>query len=108
MTQAFPVSAPRGRLKDENVRDLIDEFMLGDALLVAPILTENTFSREVYLPAGEWTNLLTGEVVSGGTRVNVQANLGQIPVFMDNGSPDAEELAPIFCGICWNEIKKFK
>ena len=108
MTQAFPVSAPRGRLKDENVRDLIDEFMLGDALLVAPILTENTFSREVYLPAGEWTNLLTGEVVSGGTRVNVQANLGQIPVYLNNDSKDVAELLPIFEGQNWNQIKNYK
>ena len=95
-------------LKDENVRDLIDEFMLGDALLVAPILAENTFERDVYLPAGEWTNMLTGEVVAGGQSVKVKANIGQIPVFLDNNSPDVPELMPVFQGIYWNQIKNFK
>ena len=95
-------------LKDENVRDLIDEFMLGDAILVAPIITENTFERDVYLPAGEWTNMLTGEVVAGGQSVSVKANLGQIPVFLDNNSPDVAELLPVFNGIYWNQIKNFK
>ncbi len=93
---------------DEKVYDLIDEFMLGDAILVAPILTENTFERDVYLPAGEWTNMLTGEVIAGGQTVKAQANIGQIPVFLDNHSPDAPELLPVFRGVWWSEIKNFK
>ena len=95
-------------LKDENVRDLIDEFMLGDAILVAPILAENTYQRDVYLPEGSWTNMLTGEIVEGGKTVHVAANLGQIPVFLDNNSPDVAELLPIFNGIYWKQIKNFK
>ncbi len=95
-------------LKDTKVYDIIDEFLLGDALLVAPILTENTFEREVYLPAGKWKNLLTDETVEGGRTVSVKANLGQIPVFLEIDSPDAKELLPIFEGIWWNEIKHWK
>jgi hypothetical protein len=93
---------------DRNVYDIIDEFMLGDAILVAPILTENTFERDVYLPAGSWTNLLTDEVIEGGKTVTVAASLGQIPVFLDNNSPDARELMPVFKGLWWNAIKNFK
>lgn len=93
--------------KDPNVFDLSDEFLLGDALLVAPILTENTTQREVYLPAGSWTDLLTGEAVTGGQTVRVHANLGQLPLFLDNGSPDASELMPIFAGLTWHRIKAF-
>ena len=37
-------------MNDVKVYDLIDEFLLGDGLLVAPILTKDTFEREVYLP----------------------------------------------------------
>jgi alpha-D-xyloside xylohydrolase len=41
------------------------QYMLGSALLVAPI-----FSRDgnvtYYLPQGEWRNLLTNELVQGG------------------------------------------
>ncbi len=90
---------------DKNVYSMTDEFFLGDAILVAPILTEQTFEREVYLPAGSWTNLLTDEVVEGGKTITVKASLGQIPVFLDNNSPDAAELAPIFAGKNWTAIK---
>ena len=101
-----PVRHPVLKFTDDvNVYDINDEFMLGDALLVAPILEEGKVERDVYLPAGEWTNLLTGEVVAGGQTVNVKANLGQIPVFLDNTSADAAELAPIFNGIYWYQIK---
>ena len=92
---------------DTAVYDMIDEFMLGEGLLVAPILAENTFERDVYLPAGSWTNLLTGECIEGGKTVRVAANLGQIPVFLNNCSRDAEELLPIFKGRNWEQIKEF-
>ena len=95
-------------VQDKNVYDLVDEFMLGDALLVAPILEENSFEREVYLPAGSWTNLLTDEVIEGGKTVKVAANLGQIPVFLDNNSSDVAELLPVFRGLYWNAIKNWR
>ena len=95
-------------LNDENVYNLNDEFMLGDALLVAPILEEGKVERDVYLPAGSWTNLLTGEVVDGGKTVTVAANIGQIPVFLDNTSADVAEVKPVFEGIFWKQIKNWK
>ena len=95
-------------MDDVKVHDLIDEFMLGDGILVAPILTGDTWEREVYLPAGSWTDLLTGEVIEGGQTVVAKANLGQIPVFMDNNSPDCKELLPIFDGQNWKQIKRWK
>ncbi|MBQ9796478.1 MAG: glycoside hydrolase family 31 protein [Clostridia bacterium] len=95
-------------MDDVNVQDLIDEFMLGEGLLVAPILTKDTFEREVYLPAGSWTDLLTGEVIEGGKTVVAKANLGQIPVYLNNDSKDVAELLPIFEGQNWNQIKNYK
>ncbi len=92
---------------DKNVRSINDQFLLGEGLLVAPIFTEET-TREVYLPAGEWTNLLTGEVITGGKTVTVEANIGQIPVFLNNSSADAEELASIFAGDTWQAIMNFQ
>ncbi len=93
---------------DPSVYDMIDEFMLGEGLLVAPILAENTFERDVYLPAGSWTNMLTDEVVEGGRFVKVQASLGQIPVFLNNDSADADELRNVFMCQNWKEIKDHK
>ena len=41
------------------------QYMLGNALLVAPVFTE-AGDVDVYLPPGTWTHLMTGAVRSGG------------------------------------------
>ena len=41
-----------------------DQFFLGDALLVAPILNAKGI-RDIYLPAGSWVDLWTGEIQQG-------------------------------------------
>ena len=45
--------------------DTLDrQYLLGGSLLVAPVFTEDG-TVDYYLPAGRWTNLLTGEVQEG-------------------------------------------
>ncbi|MDO4298715.1 MAG: alpha-xylosidase [Lachnospiraceae bacterium] len=44
---------------------LDSQYMLGEALLAAPILREDGVA-EYYLPEGTWTHLLSGEVRQGG------------------------------------------
>ncbi len=90
---------------DPAVYGIDDEYLFGDALLVAPILTGDTFEREVYLPEGTWKNLLTGELLEGKTTVNVKASLAQIPVFLDMTSADTTELLKIFESDAWDKIK---
>ncbi|MBQ9785135.1 MAG: glycoside hydrolase family 31 protein [Clostridia bacterium] len=68
---------------DVNVYDIDDEYMLGDAFLVAPELY-GTDTRTVYLPEGTWMDLLTGEtyvVGAEGQTVTCNVTLAQIPVF---------------------------
>ncbi|MBQ9797087.1 MAG: hypothetical protein IJW50_05130 [Clostridia bacterium] len=91
---------------DANVYPIEDEFMLGDALLVAPILDEDTFERTVYLPKGSWTNLLTGEAITGGVTVKVPVTMAQIPVFLNNDSADAKDLQTVFATDAWKQICK--
>lgn len=50
---------------DLTCRPLDMQYMLGSGLLVAPIFNPHG-DVSYYLPAGEWRNLLTGEVVAGG------------------------------------------
>ncbi len=46
--------------------DTLDrQYMLGDALLVAPVLSADQ-RVDYYLPKGRWTHFLSGEVVEGG------------------------------------------
>lgn len=49
---------------DPTCRTLDRQYMLGGDLLVAPVFHETR--AEYYLPEGEWTHLLTGEVRGGG------------------------------------------
>lgn len=51
--------------EDYLCRTLDTQYMLGDALLVAPVFNEEG-EATYYVPKGEWTNLLTGEQMSGG------------------------------------------
>ena len=50
---------------DPAVSYLDSQYMLGDALLAAPILREDSVCQ-YYLPKGVWTHLLSGEVRKGG------------------------------------------
>ncbi len=62
-----------------------DEYMLGDALLVAPVLREGATSRTVYLPPGTWVEWRSGRVHAGGRSLDVKAPLGAIPLFLRGG-----------------------
>ena len=71
----------------EGIADLRDEYMFGPAFLVAPVTEQGATSRMVYLPAGtDWYNYWTGERVSGGQEVKVNAPIDTIPLFVRAGS----------------------
>jgi sulfoquinovosidase len=58
-----------------------DQFMLGDALLVAPVMVQGATDKSVYLPPGTWFDVWTGESIAGGQRIDVPAAIGTPPVF---------------------------
>ena len=60
-------------LTDSTALSIDDEYIMGDHLLVAPVIEPNQNTRAVYLPAGRWYRLGSGESYTGGQRVNVNA-----------------------------------
>ncbi|MDJ1160173.1 glycoside hydrolase family 31 protein [Chelatococcus sp. SYSU_G07232] len=64
-----------------------DEFMLGESLLVAPVVEQGATSRRLYLPACPegWCELDTGAWHAGGQTVSVDAPLERCPVFVRGG-----------------------
>ena len=61
-----------------------DEFLLGESLLVAPLLEENQAGRTLWLPEGGWYALFTGQRFTGGQTVTVGPEL-IFPVFVREG-----------------------
>ena len=71
--------------EDKNCAYLATQYMLGEALLVAPIFNENSMA-EYYLPEGTWTSLLTGEVKEGGKWYQEKHGYLSIPLYVREGS----------------------
>ncbi len=62
------------------------QFMLGESLLVAPVVEPGARTWPVYLPAGsEWCDFYSGQWYSGGRSVVVDAPLDRIPLLVASG-----------------------
>ena len=72
-----------------------DEWLLGDSLLAAPVLTTGT-SRTVHLPAGSWYDVLRHRIVHAGgqgmTLTDYHAGLAQTPMFVRLGTGSSGRL----------------
>ena len=68
--------------EDETTYTTDDEFLLGDALLVAPITRPGIEHRHVYLPQGTWFHFWTGERFDGPAHVLAHAPLGEPPIYV--------------------------
>ncbi len=72
--------------QDPALRAVEDAFLLGEALLVAPVLAPGARERSLHLPAGEWYDFWSGERLAGGRQVTLQAPLERIPLLVRAGS----------------------
>ncbi len=61
--------------------DLADQYMFGPDYLVAPVMSMGARKRTVYLPAGQWMDIRTGETIPGSGFIEADAPLESIPVF---------------------------
>jgi len=65
-------------------KEMKDQFMVGDNLLVAPLFTGET-KREVILPQGKWYDFYTGKLVGESQVIKIAPGLDRIPVFVRDG-----------------------
>ena len=68
--------------QDPAVRTMNDEYMVGDELLVAPVVQEGQNTRAVYLPAGEWIDFWNGVEYAGRRSILVEAPIDKLPLFV--------------------------
>ncbi len=71
--------------EDEEVLNIGDQFMCGDALLVCPVYTYQARSRELYLPAGLWYDFYTERPIEGGRRLTADAPYERMPLYARAG-----------------------
>jgi oligosaccharide 4-alpha-D-glucosyltransferase len=72
---------------DSNLYKANDQFMFGDALLIAPVLEKGATKRKLYLPKGEWYNFWNAkEKRNGGEWIEVDVTAETIPVYVKAGS----------------------
>ena len=57
-----------------------DQFMLGDEVLVAPVLEKGKRERIVRFPKGKWKDS-SGKIIKGPTKKVVKADLDELPYF---------------------------
>ncbi|GGZ58677.1 glycosyl hydrolase [Streptomyces inusitatus] len=75
-----------GSPEDRGLRECEDAFLLGDALLVAPVLEPGVERRAVRLPKGRWYDTVTGRAYDGPGRVVLDAPLSRVPVLARGGA----------------------
>lgn len=61
-------------------------YVLGDDILVAPVVTAGASQRMVHLPAGEWVHWWTGARTTGPMDVTVATPIGQPAFFVRAGA----------------------
>ncbi|HEX8851506.1 MAG TPA: TIM-barrel domain-containing protein [Gemmatimonadaceae bacterium] len=73
-------------------RDVKDQFMVGDDLLVAPMFAGER-SRTVILPAGRWYDFHTGAYAGNGEIITATPGLDRIPLYVRDGA-----IVPLLAG----------
>lgn len=86
-------------VEDAEALNVVDEYMFGDAFLVAPVLEPMYYEadskvlsdvkkvRKVYLPKGtKWYDFWTNQVYEGGQYIEAEADIDKMPIFVKAGA----------------------
>lgn len=88
--------------KDENCLKAEDQYMLGDGLLVAPLLEPEQRTRRFYLPEGNWYGFFTGKKYTGGDWLQSDQE-EKFPVYVKEGSVILRKESEIYTGYAYGE-----
>jgi alpha-D-xyloside xylohydrolase len=83
MMKALPFVYP----SDQSLRDVSDQFLFGDSLLINPVTDPGATTRKVVLPTGsDWYDFWSGKKCRGGQTIVADAPLDKMPIFVKEGS----------------------
>ncbi|MBD2093466.1 glycoside hydrolase family 31 protein [Microcoleus sp. FACHB-1515] len=72
--------------EDQELWEIEDAFLLGDALLVCPIVHRNMQTRQIRLPEGYWYHFWTDAIEAGANQIELHASLNQVPLLVKAGT----------------------
>jgi alpha-glucosidase (family GH31 glycosyl hydrolase) len=76
-----PIVKPMALAYPDNGYETIkDQFMLGDDILVAPVVEKGLRKRIVVFPEGQWKSE-EGEIITGGKQLEIEVPLERLPYF---------------------------
>lgn len=64
----------------------MDEFGVGENLLVCPVTQEGARTRKLYLPKGDWYHYWSDRLTGGRIEIEVEAPIGEMPIFVRAGA----------------------
>jgi len=84
--QAAVTGEPIVRMMDyefphQGFEKINDQFMLGNNILVAPVVRSGN-SRRVVLPKGKWMDIIHGKTISGPRTIEINVAIDELPVFI--------------------------
>lgn len=83
---------------DQASYTIADEWLLGDSLLAAPVLSDAT-SRDIHLPPGNWYDVANHRAVKGASEISgYSVGLNQTPMFIRLGTSDSGKLMSALSG----------
>lgn len=69
-----------------HLRMFSDQFYLGDALMIAPVVDAGQTSKQVYVPEGLYYDFYSSKAIEGSQVIEVATPLSYMPVFVKSGS----------------------
>lgn len=72
--------------KDTAANTIMDEYVWGNEILVAPVLQKAAAVRKIYLPEGKWFDMVRNEIYQGKQNITYKVNLSYSPIFLKEGS----------------------
>lgn len=72
--------------KDNYARECNDQFMVGENMLISPVVMQGAVYKTVYLPEGIWYDFWTNEKYEGGKPFVYSAPLDTCPIFIKEGT----------------------
>jgi alpha-glucosidase len=71
---------------DKTTYRIDTQFMVGEDILVSPVMEAGSTSRWMYLPNGDWFDFWTREEFTGGKWLDAKAPIDQLPLFIRAGA----------------------